>query len=91
MLPISSEGKPFLSLLLERLVDEGVDEVCVVVVGGSRHPVKAVDMDSEGLSVGYARQTVLRADKPMGTADAVQRGLEARPEWRWTVGGHFQR
>ena len=40
-------------------------------------------MVPEGLSVGYARQTVPAGrDKPMGTADAVQRGLEARPEWR---------
>ena len=84
MLPISSEGKPFLSLLLERLVDEGVDEVCVVLSAEDHNtPSRLSTWIPEGLSVGYARQTVPAGrDKPMGTADAVQRGLEARPEWR---------
>ena len=38
MLPISPEGKPFLALLLERLVGEGVDDVCVVLSSEDQTP-----------------------------------------------------
>ncbi|MEC8662297.1 MAG: galactokinase family protein [Bacteroidota bacterium] len=84
MLPISPEGKPFLALLLERLVGEGVDDVCVVLSSEDCDtPEWLSPWIPEGLSVGYARQTIPPGrDKPMGTADAVQRGLEARPEWK---------
>ena len=84
MLPISHEGKPFLALLLERLVGEGVDDVCVVLSSEDCDtPEWLSPWIPEGVSVGYARQTIPSGrDKPMGTADAVQRGLEARPEWK---------
>ena len=84
MLPISPEGKPFLALLLERLVNEGVDDVCVVLSSEDQDtPGWLSPWIPEGVSVGYARQTMPSdRNKPMGTADAVQRGLEARPEWQ---------
>ena len=84
MLPISPEGKPFLALLLERLVAEGVDDVCVVLSSEDHEtPAWLSPWIPEGVSVGFARQTIPQGrDKPMGTADAVQRGLEARPEWQ---------
>ena len=84
MLPISHEGKPFLALLLERLVSEGVDDVCVVLSSEDQDtPGWLAPWIPDGVSVGYARQTIPSdRDKPMGTADAVQRGLEARPEWQ---------
>ena len=84
MLPISHEGKPFLALLLERLVSEGVDDVCVVLSSEDQDtPGWLAPWIPDGVSVGYARQTIPSGrDKPMGTADAVQRGLEARPEWQ---------
>ena len=83
MLPISPEGKPFLALLLERLVSEGVDDVCVVLSSEDQNTSEwLAPWVPKGLSVGYARQTISSdRDKPMGTADAVQRGLEARPDW----------
>ena len=83
MLPISPEGKPFLALLLERLAIEGVDDVCVVLSSEDQDtPTWLSPWIPRGLSVGYARQTIPSdRDKPMGTADAVQRGLEVRPEW----------
>ena len=84
MLPISPEGKPFLALLLERLVSEGVDDVCVVLSSEDENtPGWLSPWIPERVSVSYARQTIPPdRDKPMGTADAVQRGLEARPEWQ---------
>jgi len=84
MLPVGGDGRPFLALLLERLADEGVDEVCVVL--------SAEDHESEallkpwlpaGCIVDVTRQTIPQGQtKPQGTADAVQRGLEAHPEWQ---------
>ena len=84
MLPVGKDGRPFLAVLLERLVTEGVDAVCVVL--------SAEDATSEillrpwipkGCTLDIARQTVPEHQhKPQGTADAVQRGLEAHPEWK---------
>jgi galactokinase len=84
MLPVGGDGRPFLALLLERLASEGVDEVCVVL--------SAEDHESEallkpwlptGCVVDVTRQTIPQGQtKPQGTADAVQRGLEAHPEWQ---------
>lgn len=84
MLPVGEDGRPFLALLLERLADEGVDEVCVVL-SAEDHSSEALIKPwiPAGCAVDVTRQTIPQGQtKPQGTADAVQRGLEAHPEWQ---------
>ena len=84
MLPVNSEGKPFLALLLEQLREEGVDDVCVVISSqDDQTPEWIAPWVPPGMTVGFARQTMpAGATKPLGTADAVECALLARPEWR---------
>ena len=84
MLPVDNAGRPFLALLLERLKREGVDHVCVV--RSCEDPGMPAELEAwipKGLTVDFVHQTLpTGANKPLGTADAVQRGLEAHPEWQ---------
>ena len=84
MLPVEASGRPFLALLLERLLREGVDHVCVVRSCEDQDmPTELKPWIPQGLTVDFVHQTLPPgANKPLGTADAVQRGLEAHPEWQ---------
>lgn len=83
MLPVEASGRPFLALLLERLLREGVDHVCVVrSCEDQGMPNELEPWIPKGLTLDFVHQTLPPgANKPLGTADAVQRGLEAHPEW----------
>ena len=83
MLPVGEEGRPFLAVLLERMASEGIDDVCVVLSSeDDSTPDLLKPWMPEDCSVSFAWQTVPAGrQKPEGTADAVQRGLEAHPEW----------
>ena len=84
MLPVGTDGRPFLALLLAQLQGEGVDDVCVVLSSeDDLTPEWLHPWLPEGLRVGFVRQTIpARHSKPLGTAEAVRVGLEARPEWQ---------
>ena len=84
MLPVDDTGRPFLSLVLDRIHLEGVDHVCVVrSCEDAAMPALLQPWLPEGLQVDFTYQILpAGAKKPLGTADAVQRGLEAHPEWQ---------
>jgi dTDP-glucose pyrophosphorylase len=71
VLPI--DGRPVLATLLRELAEAGVERV-TVVVGHLAEQVERLAGDGRafGLAVGYARQP-----EPLGSADAVARGLRA--------------
>lgn len=83
MLPVGPEGRPFLACLIDRMKVEGVDDICVVLSAeDATTPELLEPWLPAGVRLDVTRQTILPGRlKPQGTADAVQRGLEAHPEW----------
>lgn len=84
MIRIGPDRTPLLAVLLNRLVQEGSRCACVVISATDDitsqhfrdHPVAH-------LQLSFVRQPIPKGrDKPLGTAHAVQLGLEAHPEWK---------
>jgi glucose-1-phosphate thymidylyltransferase/glucose-1-phosphate adenylyltransferase len=92
MIGVGSGGRPFLDYLLLNAAAAGYRDV-VLVVGESDVAIRSyytpatVEGLSGALRVSFAEQPIPTGrTKPLGTADALQRGLRSRPEW---VGSRF--
>ena len=92
MIGVGSGGRPFLDYLLLNAAAAGYRDV-VLVVGESDVAMRSyytpatVEGLSGGLRVSFAEQPIPNGrSKPLGTADALQRGLRSRPDW---VGSRF--
>ncbi len=92
MIGVGLGGRPFLDYLLFNAKTAGYRDI-VIVVGESDSSIRiwygTKDRENifEGLSISYAVQPIPPGrTRPLGTADALLRGLIARPEW---AGGHF--
>lgn len=87
MLSVGEGGRPFLDYLLSHARLAGYDDV-VLVIGESDsitkkyYGEKDVDNDFEGVRISYGIQPIPDGrTKPLGTADAVLRGLAVKSEW----------
>jgi glucose-1-phosphate adenylyltransferase len=87
MIGVGESGRPFLDYLLGNAEEAGYREVVIVVGEGDRsirdHYGSAERGNRFGrLLLSYAVQPVPPGrTRPLGTADAFLRGLEAKPEW----------
>jgi NDP-sugar pyrophosphorylase family protein len=85
MIGVGDAGRPFLDYLLANADAAGYREV-VIVVGEGENAIRAHYGETEGgsrflgLRISYAVQPPGRT-RPLGTADALLRGLESRPDW----------
>ena len=88
MLGIGESSRPFLDYLLYNAREVGYNDVVIII--SERDPSirqyygdKEKGNDFHGLSISYAVQTIPPdRTKPLGTADAVVRGLNVRKDWR---------
>jgi glucose-1-phosphate adenylyltransferase len=87
MIGLGAAGRPFLDYLLSNADAAGYKDV-VIVVGEADRSIRdnygQLDCGNPflGLSISYAVQRVPPGrTKPLGTADALLRGLESRKEW----------
>ena len=87
MLSIGRDRRPFLDYLLLNARDGGITTVVIVIgeadqtiparYGNQRSPV------IPGLAISFVRQPIPSGrTKPLGTADALLRALDARPQWK---------
>ncbi len=90
MIPVGPEQRPFLDYLLLNVARAGY-AAAVIVVSDSDVPVRERYAEPHyiglpfGLRISFAVQAIPAGrDKPAGTADALQRALESRPEWEGT-------
>ena len=83
MIRIGRDKKPLLHHLIEQAVEEGMQDICVVIAPGDAitedhfqvNPITGAELD-------FVVQTIPEGrTKPEGTAQAVQLALEAHPEW----------
>lgn len=88
MIGLGSEGRPFLDYLLFSAWKGGHRDV-VVVVSEQDESIRLYYADPKrtahlvGLRISFAVQPIPRGrTKPLGTADALMRGLHARPDWK---------
>ncbi len=88
MLGVGPGGRPFLDYLLRNSLEAGYRDVVVVTgeadpairerYGGGRG-----DALFPGLRIGFAVQPIPAGrTRPLGTADALERALRSRPDWR---------
>ena len=84
MIRIGPEQTPLLEVLLNRLVQEGSRCACVVISTTDEiTPQHFRDHPVAQLHLSFVRQPIPKGrDKPLGTAHAVQLGLEAHPQWK---------
>ncbi len=88
MIPVGPDHRPLLDYLLYNAAEAGYGEV-VIVVGERDESIESY-YEREGgvrafpsLRISYVRQPVPEGRrKPLGTADALLRALEATPAWR---------
>jgi len=87
MLAVGRDRRPFLDYLLLNAREGGVESV-MIVVGASDTTIMQRYGNLEnppvpGLSIGFVRQPIPPGrTKPLGTADALMRALDARPDWK---------
>jgi bifunctional N-acetylglucosamine-1-phosphate-uridyltransferase/glucosamine-1-phosphate-acetyltransferase GlmU-like protein len=88
MLGVGSEGRPFLDYLLLSAWRGGHRDV-VIVVSEKDDSIRSHYADPRrtsyltGLRITFAIQPIpVHRTKPLGTADALMRGLHARPDWK---------
>lgn len=84
MIRIGPDQTPLLEVLLNRLVQEGSRCACVVISTTDEiTPQHFRDHPVAHLHLSFVRQPIPKGrDKPLGTAHAVQLGLEAHPQWK---------
>lgn len=87
MIGVGDAGRPFLDYLLANADAAGYREV-VIVVGEGENAIRAHYGETAGgsrflgLQISYAVQPIPPGrTRPLGTADALLRGLESRPDW----------
>lgn len=87
MLGVGPGNRPFLDYLLYNAREAGFRDV-TLVVGVDDAPMRALYGAADrgnafhGLTISYARQPIPPGrTKPLGTADALERALESRPDW----------
>jgi glucose-1-phosphate adenylyltransferase len=90
MIGLGDGGRPFLDYLLHNADVAGYRDI-VIVVGEMDRSIRVHYGEAEhgnaflGMSISYAVQPVPSGrSKPLGTADALMRGLESRPDWAGT-------
>jgi glucose-1-phosphate adenylyltransferase len=88
MLRVGPGGRPFLDFLLMSVEQAGYRDV-MIVIGAADTSITSYYRDAghagqfPGLKIGYVAQPVPDGrTKPLGTADAVLRALDARPDWK---------
>ena len=87
MLRVGEDSRPFMDYLLFNARDAGYRDILLIVNDRddfvrNYYTTRANYPDFEGLTFSFAVQTVPEGRaKPLGTADAVLSGLEARPDW----------
>jgi NDP-sugar pyrophosphorylase family protein len=88
MLRVGPAGRPFLDYLLMSVEQAGYRDV-MIVVGATDSSIASYYRDGghsaqfPGLTIGYVVQPIPEGrSKPLGTADAVLRALDARPDWK---------
>lgn len=88
MIGVGGGGRPFLDYLLMNAVAAGYRDA-VLVVGQSDVAMRAyyspglVEELGHGLRLSFAEQPIPEGrTKPLGTANALQCGLQSRPDWR---------
>ena len=84
MIRIGYDRTPLLEVLLTLLANEGCQTACIIISESDElTPHHFQDHPITGLTLSFVRQAIpLGRVKPMGTAQAVQLGLEAHPEWQ---------
>jgi NDP-sugar pyrophosphorylase family protein len=87
MLGIGPDRRPFLDYLLLHAREAGVASVTIVVGASDETIIQRYGNRKfppvPGLSIGFVRQPIPEGrTKPLGTADALLRALDARPEWK---------
>ena len=92
MIGLGKDNRPLLDYLLYNAREAGYRDI-VLVVGEDDAAIRSVYGTADrrnafhGLGISYARQAVPQGrSKPLGTADALLRALESRPDW---AGGAF--
>ncbi len=94
MIGVGQNHRPFLDYLLYNAREAGYTDI-LVVIGEKDDSIRGYygnkdqDNDFHGLKISYATQKIPPGkEKPIGTADALLQGLEAKKEWggtRFTV------
>ena len=92
MITVGQGGRPFLDYLLYNAREAGYEEVLIIVSDKDTsirdyYGKKQTGNGFHGLRISYAVQNIPQGrSKPLGTADAVLQGLNARTDW---VGKQF--
>jgi len=88
MIGVGKNNRPFLDYLLFNAKQAGYFDI-VIVIGENDNSIKEYYGSSEknndfnGLNISYAIQPIPSGrSKPLGTADALLRGLKSKPEWK---------
>jgi NDP-sugar pyrophosphorylase family protein len=92
MIGVGKNSRPFLDYLLYNARQSGYNDI-VIVIGERDTSIKEYYGNKEsgnnfkGLTISYAVQPIPEGmEKPLGTADALYRGIISKPEWS---GGKF--
>jgi NDP-sugar pyrophosphorylase family protein len=88
MIGVGKDCRPFLDYLLFNARQSGYSDI-VIVIGQYDNSIKEYygkkehDNNFKGLNISYTVQPIPEGrEKPLGTADALCRGIISKPEWR---------
>jgi NDP-sugar pyrophosphorylase family protein len=88
LIRVGPSGRPFLDFLLHNVRESGYTDVVIVIGPNDTHTREYYGPDAKenpfaGLRFSFTVQPVPEGRaKPLGTADALERALLARPEWQ---------